>query len=51
MNIDIFQIDLISCNNIKVKLLDEQNKELEYPLEIDSIVLYENSQFDEWNIS
>ena len=40
----------LSWSNIKIKLLDENNKEKEYPYEIDPIVLYENSQFDQEKI-
>ena len=37
----------LSWDNVKVKLLDENNKENEYPYEIDPIVLYQNSYLDQ----
>ncbi len=33
-------------NEIKVKLLDELKNEIEYPLELDPVVLYNKSSFD-----
>lgn len=37
----------LSWDNLTIKLLGENNKEKEYPYEIDPIVLYEHSQFDQ----
>ena len=37
----------LSWDNIKIKLIDENNTEKEYPYEIDPIVLYQNSFFDQ----
>lgn len=37
----------MSWDNVTVSLIDENNKEKNYPYEIDPIVLYQNSQFDQ----
>ncbi len=37
----------LSWNDVKVKLLDDNNIEKEYPYEIDPIVLYQNSHLDQ----
>lgn len=37
----------LSWNNITVSLLDEKRKEKQFPYQIDPIVLYQNSKFDE----
>ena len=37
----------LSWNNIKTKLLNEHSEEIEYPYEVDPVVLYENSLFDQ----
>ena len=37
----------LSWSNLKIKLVDDQTNEKEYPYEIDPIVLYAHSQFDQ----
>ena len=40
----------LSWDNVTVSLLDENSKEKKYPYEIDPIVLYQNSEFDDEKI-